>query len=134
MQFTQTLLEKKQAAIAVLERLGAVIKAKDSSIMYHGRSGDGSPWGVVSVDNGGNNTGNHNVYSVPGLYTTYSIYAREFAVARARDKKGVPEVHKIESLDDDAIIFNTSFLVYPKIIMSFIFWFILSIDIPKIEG
>ena len=109
MEFTQTWLEKKQEAIAELVRLGAIIKAKDSNLMYHGRSGDGSQWSVKSVDNSSNNTGNHNVYSVAGLYTASADIAREFANERARIKQGVPEVHKIQGIDDDAIIFNIFF-------------------------
>jgi len=109
MNFTEPWIIKKRRAINTLVRLGAVHYARSLDIMYHGRSGDGSPWKVEAVNNSGNNTGNHNVYNVAGLYTSSAEHAKAFAQERAREKKGIPEVHKIESIDSDAVVFNISF-------------------------
>ena len=101
---------EKKKAIAILVSLGAAKYVRDLDL-YHGRAGDGGHWEVSpAFNNGSNNTGNHNVYSVSGLYSGDYETAKEFAEKRvARGNGSVAEVHKIVSINKDAIIFDFSF-------------------------
>ena len=86
---------------------------------YHGRVGQaGEPqWQVdPSINNGGDNTGNSNVNKRATLYTSDQGTARDFAIARQREKSYgkadsllQAETHKIVSEDPDARIINFSF-------------------------
>ena|GEM_PF-7068466 len=98
--------EKRREAIATLVKLGVAKYVRDLDL-YHGRAGDGSDWQVIpNYDNGGNATGNRNVNKVGGLYTATKDVAEEFAGVRALKKHAQPEIHKIVTNDQDAIIFD----------------------------
>jgi hypothetical protein len=104
---------ERKKAVDTLVSLGAVRYVRDMDL-YHGRAGDGSEWEVdPKFNNGGNNTGNRNVYKVSGLYAGSQAIAKEFAEKRVRRGAGsVPEVHKIVSYDKNAILFNLNFDEY----------------------
>ena len=107
-QFEETAEFKARERLA---EIGVFKKISDLEL-YHGRAGDGSGnWKVQSsFDNAGNKTGNNNINGRPALNTGSYETARDFSAARARRKGGVAEVHKIESLDPDAMIIDLSAL------------------------
>lgn len=101
--------DKRKQALDTLVRLGVAQYVKDIDL-YHGRAGDGTDWEVIpDFKNGGNSTNNHNVSAINGLYTADEAIAKRFAMARTSASTPNPEVHKIVSTDDSAIIFNLSF-------------------------
>ena len=94
---------KRDRAMQTLARLGA-IRFADNMEMFHGRSGDGSPWKVnPQYNNAGNNTGHHNLYNVSGLYAASESVAKRFAIARSRTG-GVPEVHQIMAQEGAVLV------------------------------
>lgn len=113
MEVFEVYKHKRDKAMQTLAKLGAV-KFVNELEMFHGRAGDGSPWQVkTKFNNAGNNSGNHNLYEVPGLYAGTNQVAKKFANARSRDG-GLPEVHKIISNEDNAVVVNLRFL-YKKL-------------------
>lgn len=90
-----------------LVEIGVFKKVSDLDL-YHGRAGDGTKnWEVQpNFNNSGNKTGNFNINKRPALNTGNYEVAKEFSEARARQTNRVAEVHKIESLDPDAMIID----------------------------
>ena len=94
-----------------LVEIGVFKKVSDLDL-YHGRAGDGTKnWEVQpNFNNSGNKTGNYNINKRPALNTGNYEVAKEFSEARARQTNRVAEVHKIESLDPDAMIIDLAAL------------------------
>lgn len=130
---------EKYQALEVLRELGVLIPLKDVDT-YHGRAGsngESEPWKVdPQFKNGGNDSGNRNVFGAPLLYTADQKTAADFARARAfreyhakgggdlvayfampdNEKKEYlkkvyedVEVYDITSLDTDATILSNTF-------------------------
>lgn len=106
-----------------LIKYGLLLRVSDLDL-YHGRvKKDGEKeWEVdPNFDNAGNNTGNHNINKRAALSTGTFMIAAEFADARAKKIRGVakrrgenikeftPEIHKIVSSDNEAVIINNTF-------------------------
>lgn len=102
---------KRKEAIDFFIRIGMFIPF-DSLNLYHGRSRQQNEEGEWVVDpkfnNSWNNTGNRNFNGVSALSTGEKSVATAFAKERSR-YGGTPEVHKIESLISNALIFNRNF-------------------------
>ncbi len=99
-------------ALETLKEVGLLIPVSQLDT-FHGRAGDGSPWRVrPDFSNGGNNSGNNNVYDRSTLYTGGSQDAKDFAEIRARrshGKKPAAEVYQIGVNDSDATVIDVSF-------------------------
>jgi len=112
-------------ALEVLIKHKLLLRVSDLDI-YHGRFSDGKTdkeWQVdPSFSNASNSTGNHNVNKINALSAGDYQIAKEFAEARIgleRWNRRVsgrsggenlkPEVHKIVSQDEHAVIFNYKF-------------------------
>lgn len=104
--------QKKLDAIQTLIRVGLLIPAS-AFTLFHGRVGDGSEWEVdPGFDNSGNKTGNHNISKVSTLYTAMDKEsAQAYADWHASHEGGIPEVHEMGIVDQDALIFNRMFKV-----------------------
>lgn len=78
--------------------------------LYHGRSGDGTPWRVdPGFNNAGDSTGHNNINQTSALNTSHLDVARSFAMKRS-DLDGLsPETHRIISSDPDARIIDINF-------------------------
>ena len=85
--------------------------------VYHGRAGDGTKWKInPQFNNGGNATGNANVFSKSVLYTSSQDVAFDFAYERSLEKRGTkPEVHRIVPKVKKALIINRN-VDLPKLI------------------
>lgn len=78
---------EKFKALAELQRLGALVPLKDVDT-YHGRLGivGEQEWSVdPGFKNGGNDSGNSNVFDRPALYTSNHATAKEFGSRRGGD-------------------------------------------------
>ena len=78
---------------------------------FHGRTNQNNEsWSVdPHFNNSGNSTGNRNIQAVTALSTGDYTIATDFANARSKRSGGIPEVHKIVSTDEDALMFNFAF-------------------------
>lgn len=107
---------EKYRALETLKSLGVLIPLSELEI-YHGRAahpGETEAWEVdPAFSNGGNNTGNSNVNKRSTLYTGHREIATDFARARSgRTRDGSisqPEIHRIDTHDLDATVFNHNF-------------------------
>lgn len=106
---------EKYKALETLKDLGVLIPLGELEV-YHGRAAHpdtAEEWEVnPAFGNGGNQTGHNNVYDRSTLYAGDQGVATDFAVARMR-QKGLdshrPNLHRIESHDMDAMIFDKNF-------------------------
>ena len=99
----------RKESIETLISLGLFKYFKDVDL-YHGRAGSGDDsFAVRELNNSGNNTGNLNVSEMSGLYVSSEEVARQFAEVRTKQKGGIPEVHKIVSVNDDELILDLGF-------------------------
>jgi len=107
---------EKYRALETLKSLGVLIPLSELEV-YHGRAvhpGETEIWEVdPAFNNGGNNTGNSNVNRRSALYTGHRKVATDFARARSgRTRDGAisrPEIHRIDTHDLDATVFNHNF-------------------------
>lgn len=100
-------LHKKH--IDTLVKYGILIPFDKKLKLYHGRARattEKGEWKVKPMfKNGGNSTGNYNVYSISTLSTADYQTAKDFAEGRAF-RNATPEVHRIVTDDKDAMIFD----------------------------
>lgn len=103
--------QRRQEAIDFFVKIGLLIPF-DSLELYHGRSrkpGEDGEWVVdPNFNNSNNATGNGNINGIPALSTGEKSLAEKFAKERSR-YSGTPELHKIESTIDNALILNRGF-------------------------
>lgn len=100
-------LHKKH--IDTLVKYGILIPFDQRLKLYHGRARSSSEKGDWKVKpmfkNGGNSTGNYNVYSISTLSTADYQTASDFARERVF-RNATPEVHRIVTDDKEAMIFD----------------------------
>lgn len=105
-------IRSREDCIKYLTDIGMFINVNGLEL-YHGRSrmsGEDTEWQVrADFNNADNATGNRNVNSISTLYLADREIAARFADTRARQTGGTPEVHRIISSDNNAVVFNTSF-------------------------
>ena len=103
--------EKRKEALDFLIKVGMLIPF-DSLELYHGRSRGKHEEGTWYVDpsfnNSNNATGNRNINGISALAAADKQTAYKFAKARSLFS-GTPEIHKIDSTIDNALIFNLRF-------------------------
>ena len=102
----------KEQAIENLINLGLFYPIS-STELYHGRAqiiGE-DEWKVdPNFNNADNNTGNFNINIIPALNTGTKEIAESFAIARSKSQKNLkPQIAKINSTDQDALIISASF-------------------------
>ena len=102
-----------QEAYDYLTKIGFLIPFDDNLELYHGRNRgrrETEEWRVdPRFKNGGNLTGNRNVYAISTLSTGTKELAMDFARSRAMSDGGTPEIHRIKTDDKNAMIINRNF-------------------------